>query len=123
MSAPIRVLVVEDDDLNRGIFERCLSDRGFDVATAASAEAGLEAAAGSSFDVILLDIMLPGISGLAAIPLFAARSAAGIIVMTGHADEELKKDAVLLGAKGFVSKPPDLGALAALIEETARKSS
>ena len=73
--------------------------------------------------MILLDVNLPGLTGLAALPLFAAKSSAALVVMTGHSDEELKKDAILLGAKGFVAKPIGVDALVAALEAAARTNS
>jgi two-component system response regulator FixJ len=56
-------------------------------------------------------------TGLQALSEIAQRSLAPVLVMTGHADEELRKDAMLLGAKAFLYKPFDLGLLLRTVEE------
>ncbi len=114
----MRILIVDDEELNLQLFKRMLEGRGHSIATASSAEGALQAAAQERFDIILLDNVLPGISGMQALPRFAA-SAPGtpVLMMTGHADEELRKDALLLGASGFVGKPLELAALEKAIQD------
>lgn len=111
------VLVVEDDQLNQDVLKRFLAARGFAVACAASAEDAIVLLGGREFDAILLDNVLPGMTGLQALGDILSRSAAPVLVMTGHADEELKKDALLLGARAFLYKPFDFDLLARMLEE------
>jgi CheY-like chemotaxis protein len=61
--AGIRVLLVDDDEDTREIIDRVLSRRGAEVVTAPSAPTALEAFAGQGFDVLLVDIMMPGMDG------------------------------------------------------------
>lgn len=112
------VLVVEDDQVNLDVLKRFLSARGFFVTGAGSAEDALQLLAGKAFDAILLDNVLPGMTGLQALGEIVALSKAPVLVMTGHADEELKKDSLLLGARSFLYKPFDFDLLARTIEET-----
>jgi len=58
-----RVLVVEDDDVNREFLERFLGSHGYRVTAVPSGEAGLAALADGGFDIVLLDLMLPGMNG------------------------------------------------------------
>ncbi|MBI4345801.1 MAG: response regulator [Elusimicrobia bacterium] len=112
------VLVVEDDRVNADVLKRFLSARGFSVTAAESAEDALQLLTAHRFDAILLDNVLPGMTGLQALGEIVARSGAPVLVMTGHADEELKKDALLLGARSFLYKPFDFDLLARTVEET-----
>jgi two-component system response regulator AtoC len=106
-----KVLIVDDEaDLREVLIQR-LRRSGHTVTGAISAEDGLALASAETFDLILLDVSLPGISGLSAIERFASRTKAPVVIMSGHADSEMAKDALLLGAKAFFPKPPDFAAL------------
>lgn len=109
----MRVLVVDDDS---GVLEvvRCaLEMRGHEVIGAGTAGGALAAAAAGRFDIVLLDIGLPDRSGLTALGEVAAAAKAPIIVMTGHVDPDIERDAMMLGAKAVLAKPFDVTALAA----------
>lgn len=103
--APPAVLLVEDEEVVRLVSARLLAAAGWRVIEAGSAEEGLAAVGAEAPAVILLDLSLPGITGLEAIGRFQAASPAPIVIMTGHGDAELRKDALLLGAKDFLVKP------------------
>ena len=75
----------------------------------------------SIFDAVLLDIELPGLSGLKAIDAFTSESKAAVFLMTGHSDSEIEKDALLLGAKGFFPKPLDFDAVLAAITSLPKR--
>lgn len=117
MSGP-SILVVEDDPVNLDVLRRFLTARGYQVTGAQSAEDALTLLGARSFDGVLLDNVLPGMTGLQAISEIGRTSKAPILVMTGHADEELKKDALLLGASAFLYKPFDFALLARILEQT-----
>ena len=113
----MRILIVDDEAANLQVLERMLKSKGHSTATASSAEQALQTAAKERFDLILLDNVLPGISGMQALPRFSTIApGTPILMMTGHADEELRKDALLLGASGFVGKPLELAALEKAIQ-------
>ncbi|MCX5797601.1 MAG: response regulator [Elusimicrobia bacterium] len=107
-----RLLVVDDEPSILAAFSRYFGDLGYAVTPVSSAEEALAAAKREPFDFIFLDNVLPGMSGLRAIPELSRRSRAPILMMTAHFDEELKKDALLLGAADFLPKPLDFEALA-----------
>jgi CheY-like chemotaxis protein len=105
-----RVLLVEDNEANRYLATYLLEHAGFQVAHAANGESALALAAGGSFDLILMDLQLPGIDGytvvralrampeLARVPIVAVTSFA----MTG--DREM---ALAAGCDGYIVKPID----------------
>ncbi|MBI5597947.1 MAG: response regulator [Elusimicrobia bacterium] len=114
MADPTRslaVLVIEDDAGVSEVVRRQLERRGHTVTVAASAEEGLRQVASRAFDCILLDNGLPGDMGITALPELAARTQAPIIMITGYPNEDVVKDALLLGAKAFLPKPLDLAEL------------
>ena len=107
-----RVLIVDDDADIRAVLKEYLTAKGFEVAACENAESALVLVLKEKFDAVMLDINLPGLSGLKAIHSFTGEGGGtAVYLMTGHADTELEKDAVLLGAKGFFAKPLDLAAV------------
>lgn len=112
-----RILIIDDEADNREVIGALLRRDGHDVQAVWSAENALAALTGVTFDVILLDVQLPGMSGLRAIQEIRGLSKAKILVMTGHDDANLRADAKALGADGFLGKPLDFPALRALLAE------
>lgn len=110
-----RALIVDDDADVLEVVRRILERRGHEVLTAGTAEAGLAAARGGGFDVVLVDVELPDRSGLVCARELGAAAGAPFVLMTGHADAELEKDALLLGAKALLAKPFDAAALEAAL--------
>ena len=113
-----RVLIVDDEDMVSRVLAAFLSRRGFEVKTAASAEEALELVGREKFGVILLDNSLPGMTGMRAIEGLRAVGAA-VILMTGHLDEETRKDGLMLGAAQVVGKPLDFDSLVAMVTRAA----
>lgn len=107
----LRLLVVEDEEVVQQILARMLAGRGFELKAARSAEEALAILEKEAFDAILLDNVLPGMTGLRALSEILARGKAPVLMMTGHFDLEFKKDALLLGAAGLIPKPLDFDAL------------
>ena len=90
------------------ISERILA-RGMDVSTASSAEDALNMVEEESFDVVILDFMMPALDGFKALKLLKAkRPDVQIIVLTGNVPEEKRMEAKALGALDVIEKPPDL---------------
>ena len=106
--APARVLVVDDNEEVREMLEELLASHGFEVATAANGDLALQAIARRAPDVILLDFVMPGLSGveiLKAIQTLAPR--VKVIMVSGQATPEEGMRTLALGAFDFVSKPID----------------
>jgi DNA-binding response OmpR family regulator len=82
---------------------------------AGSAEAAADALRRGTYDFVLLDVVLPGRTGLQALAELRTLTPAPIHVMSGMNDDEMRKDALLLGATGFFGKPLDLAAILAAI--------
>ncbi|MXP48087.1 response regulator [Altererythrobacter luteolus] len=107
-----RILVVEDNDLNRKLFCDVLKANGFEVEPVADGELALNAARAFAPDLVIMDIQLPNISGLDLIEAFskdATISDVPILAVTAYAgkgDEDRIRDA---GAKGYLSKPVSIG--------------
>jgi DNA-binding NtrC family response regulator len=104
-----RILVIDDESSICWGVAQLGKRMGHEVDTAASAEQGLDAAARQTPDLILLDVRLPGMDGLAAIPHLRAKAPQSpIVVMTAHGDLSTAVEAVRQGAFDYVAKPFDL---------------
>jgi len=102
----IRLLVVDDDDVNRMLACAALEEAGFEVAEAADGIAGLDAYARVRPDLILLDVMMPGMDGFEACRTLRDQGAhEPIIMLTGLEDTASIEQAYDSGATDFISKP------------------
>src|SRR5262245_17501528 len=100
------ILVVDDEAGVRASLSGVLRDEGYTVESVESGEAALTRVAGRQYDVILLDIWLPGMDGLATLEqLRDRRVPAEVIMISGHASVESAVRATKLGAFDFIEKP------------------
>jgi two-component system, sensor histidine kinase and response regulator len=109
-SSQTRVLVVDDDRVTRLILEELLSSNGYAVELAADAASGLAAFAEGPFDVVLLDVRLPGTDGIEACVGFRALPGgdrAALMLMSADRDKALRARAVHSGADDFLIRPLD----------------
>jgi CheY-like chemotaxis protein len=105
----LRVLVVEDNPTNRLIATKLLENLGAQVETAADGYLGVEAASRGAFDLILMDIQMPGIDGLEAagrIRALGGRAAATpIVALTANVLSHQRQSYLEAGMDGVVGKP------------------
>ena len=119
---PILVLAVDDLEQNLRLLDAVLSPRGYGVITAASGEEALEQLERHDVDLVLLDIMMPGIDGyevcrrIRAVPRWRFLP---VVMITASGDQE-KRHALEAGADDFVSKPFDQAELIARVASLAR---
>ncbi len=108
MDAKGHILVVDDELGMRVGCQRALESEGYHVETAADGEQGLEILQSGSFDLVLLDMMMPGIGGSEMLERIAALDPNLVcIVITGYATVELAVQAIKKGAYDFIAKPFD----------------
>jgi len=101
-----KILVVDDEMRIREGCRDVLSQQGFEVASADSGKKGLDMIAREHFDIILLDLMMPEISGLEVLPeVKASHPDTVVIVITGYATIEHSIEAMKSGAFDFIPKP------------------
>ncbi len=113
-----RVLIVEDDELNRDSLRRLLRRRGYDILLAVDGEEALAVARAELPDVILMDMRLPGIDGWEATRRLKADPATRelpIIALTAHAMASDRAEALAAGCDDHDTKPVDLERLLAKI--------
>jgi two-component system response regulator RegA len=102
------ILVVDDDDVFRERLARALHDRGYDVRTAADYDSAMASARADSPEFAVVDLRMPGRSGLELVrDLRAVDPATRIVVLTGYGSIATAIDAVRLGAVHYLPKPAD----------------
>ncbi len=112
-----KVLIVDDETGLRDTMYKRLKKRGLDVSTAGSGEEALDILTADSFDVIVLDIKMPGIDGIETLKrIKAVRPDYEVIILSGHASLDLARRIVELGGFDYLLKPFDFEDLLIKIE-------
>jgi two-component system KDP operon response regulator KdpE len=117
-----RILVVDDEPQLRRVLRSTLSALGFVVDDADTGEAAFEHVREGKFDLILLDINMPGLSGLETCRAIRERSDVSILMLTVRGRAEDKIEALDAGADGYVTKPFDVNELLARIRAALRRA-
>jgi response regulator RpfG family c-di-GMP phosphodiesterase len=105
----VRILVVDDEDTIRLVLAKYLKTRGFEVATAESGDAALEALAGARFDLMLCDVRMPGLSGVEIVPAALLRDPdLGIVMLSAVNDAPTAAEAMAHGVLDYLTKPIEL---------------
>jgi DNA-binding response OmpR family regulator len=118
------ILVVEDDATLRDGLARALTGEGFAVDCAADGYAARKALAGGHFDLVILDLMLPGPGGLELLRAFrAVDTETPVLILTARGDESDKVAGLGFGADDYVTKPFGLRELIARVRAHLRRQS
>jgi len=99
------VLIVDDDHKIRDLLARYLFTQGFRVTTAADAETAQASLRGLEFDIVLLDVMMPGISGLELAREIKQERDIPICMLTARAEPEQRIEGLEIGVDDYVPKP------------------
>ncbi len=113
------ILVVDDNELNRDMLSRRLRSRGYAVTVAESGARALELVKGGAFDLVLLDIMMPGISGLDVLHSVResySREELPVVMATARDQADDVIEALKAGANDYVTKPLDFPVVVARAE-------
>jgi two-component system response regulator RegX3 len=116
-----RVLVIDDEPAIRDALGYSLRAEGFDVDLLADGESGLAAALEDPYDVIVLDLMLPGVSGTDVCRRLRAESAVPIIMLTARGGELDRVLGLEIGADDYVTKPFSMAELIGRIRAIIRR--
>ncbi|MBI3725625.1 diguanylate cyclase [bacterium] len=122
--SPARVLCIDDDPDMRLPLAEALSEQGFDVRSAPDGAGGIDAFLDGGADVVLLDLALPDMDGVAvmkALKTLAADAFLPVIFLTARTDNETKVEALEKGGDDFCGKPCSLEELTARIHAALRK--
>jgi DNA-binding response OmpR family regulator len=118
----MRILIAEDDPGGRELLCRFLKSQGHEVITAANGTEALERFAADGADLLLLDVMMPGLDGWAVLEEIREQSAVPVIMVTVKDSTEDKVRGLQLGADDYIAKPFDLRELEARIAAVMRRS-
>jgi two-component system response regulator RegA len=103
-----RLLLVDDDETFRAVLSAALARRGYEVASAADAPEAIALATGRRFDYAVVDLRMPGPSGLTVVEaLVRDQPGIRIVVLTGYASIATAVEAIKLGAVHYLTKPAD----------------
>lgn len=125
IAPPIRVLVVDDEPDLRTIIEYNLSKSGFDVTGASDGISALELAKQSPPDILVLDVMMPGLSGIEVAKQLRAHKATAsipIIMLTAKVEEAHELEGLHAGADDYIAKPVTMPILIARINSLTRRT-
>jgi CheY-like chemotaxis protein len=106
-----KILLVEDNEMNRDMLSRRLVRNGFDIVMAVNGQEGLDLASSENPDLILLDMSLPALDGWEAARRLKADAATAkipVIALTAHAMVQDKEKALAAGCDDFDTKPVEL---------------
>ena len=116
-----KVLIIEDDDIQRELLKEILKESGFEVFTSSTAEKGLQTVAKNSPAVVVTDVRLPGMDGLTFLKkLKQEHSEIEVIVITAFSNVEDAVSAIKAGAFHYVTKPFDPQVLINLIDKACQ---
>lgn len=103
-----KILVVDDESPIVNLLEKFLEEKNYDVVTASNGEEALEEFHRENPSIVLLDIHMPGKSGIEVLKeLKQANPHVGVVMITGIADEDMGRSALKPGALDYITKPFD----------------
>jgi len=118
---PLRILIVEDNAVNRRLLRLLLERLGYHPDEASDGETGIRMAGESSYDLVLLDLRMPGMDGFEAARLLRGLGeghAKRIVAVTAHTSPTVRENCVQAGMSGFLPKPVQPKTLETVIRET-----
>ena len=119
----MRVLIVEDEPSYVEALRVAFAREGYDIEVAMDGRQSLDAFRANRPDVVLLDLMLPGLSGLDVLQAIRRESAVPVVVVSAKAHESDVVSALELGADDYVTKPYSVRELVARVRAASRRSS
>jgi len=117
MNPPPKILLVDDEERFRMTTGRLLGVRGFDAVPVGSAKEALEELWNRDYDVVVLDVRMPGMSGIEALAeIKRIRPEVEVIILTGHASVDAAVEIMRLGGYEYLLKPCPIDELVDKIE-------
>ncbi len=115
------ILVIDDDPRLSTLLSEYLGARGFNVTTAMDGPTGLERAAAGGMDLVVLDVMMPGMDGLEVLSALRQRSRVPVVMLTARGEDTDRIVGLELGADDYLSKPFNPRELLARIKAVLRR--
>jgi DNA-binding response OmpR family regulator len=104
--AKARILVIDDEEIIRVSCKRALVPEGYEVDTAASGREGLELFEKEKYDLVLVDLKMPGLNGIEVLlNIKSQRSDQNVMIMTGYDTIEYLVESISSGAAHYLEKP------------------
>jgi DNA-binding response OmpR family regulator len=116
-----KVLLIDDDDELTTLLQDYLTEEGYAVITDTDGRAAIAAAAGNKVDIIVLDIMMPGMNGVEVLRRIRKLSQVPVLMLTARGDDVDRISGLDLGADDYVPKPCSPGELAARLRAILRR--
>ncbi len=117
-----RVLVVDDEEAIRKTLKQCLEDEGHQVATCESGEEAMALLASQDFDLVMLDVWLPGMDGLKVLEeIRRIGRTEEVVMISGHSSIDTAVRAIRLGAFDFIEKPLSLDRVEVSVQNALKK--
>jgi two-component system, response regulator RegA len=111
------ILLVDDEVVFTNNMSKLLTKRGYHVTAVNSGEAALRALQETSFDVMVLDLKMPGMDGIAMMhEMRKLELSTEVLILTGHGSIDTALEAIQLGAYDYVTKPCEIAELVSKIE-------
>jgi len=118
----VRILVIDDEPAIRQLLSRALTTHGFQVDTAPDAAGGLEMVQRSTYDVVVLDVVMPGTTGPDVLPqMLESSPGQNVVMLSALGDPRVKVRCLELGAVDYVTKPFTLAELVARLRVHGRR--
>jgi CheY-like chemotaxis protein len=112
-----RILIVDDEKNIRTTLADILQDEGYQVSTAGTGERAVKMCQRTPYDVVLMDVRMPGIDGVEAFRrIRRERDDVRVIMMSAYSVGEVQREAMEEGVSGFVRKPLDIEGMLELID-------
>src|SRR5574342_1217555 len=116
-----KILIIDDEPSITNLVSAYLKPEGYEVYTAADGEAGLKAARAFKPDLIVLDVMLPGMDGIELLTRLRRESEVYVIMLTARTEETDKIVGLSVGAEDYVTKPFSPRELVARVKAALRR--
>jgi len=121
---PIRLLIVDDEEIMRTFLNEVLRDEGYEIELAASGREAVDLLVGATFDIVLTDIVMPELDGLGVVA--ASKKLpyeVDVIVMTGYASMETAVESMKLGAVDYITKPFNIDQIRIIVANRVKERS
>jgi CheY-like chemotaxis protein len=122
----VRVLFVDDNEMNRRVLKHMLTTAGIETVEAADGKSALLLIEENEFDLVLMDLRMPGMDGLEAVEHVRARkdakAAVHIVVVTADAGQDIRDLCLHAGADDLLTKPVDMTALYDVVAKLMTRS-
>ena len=122
MPEKTKILVVDDEDALRILLKEELTLHGFNVSEAGDGEAAMDLLSQNYFDLVILDIRMPGMDGIEVLKNIQEKKLAKkVIMLTGVDELKIARDSMRFGANDFMTKPYDFPKLFACIDRVLKE--